>query len=329
MVFLRNGEPALLLAPMEGVTDFPMRALLTELGGFKFCVSEFVRVTEETVPPKVFHRYVPELKTGGMTASGCPIIVQILGGDTEKMAEAAMTAIQLGARGVDINFGCPAPTVNRHDGGAVLLKEPHRIRDIVQGVRQAVPNHIPVSAKVRLGWEKIEEIFKIAESVIGGGANWITVHARTRSQGYARPVHWQMIAELKRACPIPVVANGDIHTIEDFRRCREITGCEHFMLGRGALAEPALAQMISAELEIQAQGKPEIQPYGETRENWLPLLQRFVQLGEPQAISPHYTTQRIKQWLNLAGRCYPISWADPIKRSSDLEEIWKVLQVGG
>ena len=171
MEFLKKGEPAIILAPMEGVTDFPMRALLTELGGFRFCVSEFVRVTDDSVPAKVFYRFVPELKTGGKTAAGCPIVVQILGGSSERMAEAAVTAIRLGALGIDINFGCPAPTVNRNDGGAVLLKEPRRIYEIVNAVRTAVPKSIPVSAKVRLGLDNPNEIVKIAEAAILGGAN--------------------------------------------------------------------------------------------------------------------------------------------------------------
>lgn len=322
--FLKNGVPALLLAPMEGVTDFPMRALLTELGGFQYCVSEFVRVTQEPVPEKVFYRLIPELRSGGRTASGIPIIVQLLGGDSQKIAESALTAVKCGALGIDLNFGCPAPTVNRHDGGAVLLKSPSRIFEIVSAVRRVVPANIPVSAKLRLGWERIEEIYQTSDAAIKGGANWLTIHARTRSQGYAPPVHWNILKEIKKIAPVPIVANGDIRTLQDFKECREVTGCEHFMLGRGALAEPALAQGIALELGLGGTLKDQHFYYRMSQERWLPLFKRFVELAEPQAQNPLYTAKRIKQWLSLAGRCYSIDWAEPIKRASSLEEMWEV-----
>src|SRR6185437_11649492 len=124
---LRRGRPALLLAPMEGVTDAPMRAFLSERGGFSFCVSEFIRVSQDPVPRKVFYRDIPELRAGGRTPSGMPVQIQLLGGHPGRMAQSALTAIRCGAQAIDLNFGCPAPTVNSHDGGATLLKFPDRI----------------------------------------------------------------------------------------------------------------------------------------------------------------------------------------------------------
>ena len=100
-------------------------------------------------------------------------------------------ACDAGALGIDINFGCPAPTVNSHDGGATLLKYPHRIREIVRAVRDAVPSDLPVSAKLRLGWESIDDIYENARMAADGGASWITIHARTRAQGYQPPVYWR------------------------------------------------------------------------------------------------------------------------------------------
>src|SRR5262249_40055538 len=147
-----RGVPSLALAPMEGVTDAPMRALLSERGGFTYCVSEFLRVSRDVPPARVFHEFLPELRSGCRTPSGLPVHLQLLGGDSEKMAQSALLACQLGAGAIDINFGCPAPTVNRHDGGATLLKYPDRIREIVGAIRKAVPAEIPVSAKLRLGW---------------------------------------------------------------------------------------------------------------------------------------------------------------------------------
>ena len=127
---LKRDVPALILAPMDGITDAPMRALQGEIGAFTYAVSEFLRVSSEVPPRRVFLRHVPELTYGARTPTGLPVQVQLLGGDAGRMAASAVVACEAGATGIDINFGCPAPTVNRHDGGATLLKHPERIREI-------------------------------------------------------------------------------------------------------------------------------------------------------------------------------------------------------
>ena len=240
--------PAVILAPMEGLTDAPMRAVLSAAGGFTFCVSEFVRVSHTVLGANVFRKRVPELVCGARTPSGLPVQVQILGGDPGRMAESAVNAVAAGATAIDINFGCPAPTVNRHDGGATLLKDPPRVRAVVRAVRDAVPTDIPVSAKMRLGWDRTDTIFETSAMAAEGGASWITIHARTRTQGYAPPVNWELIGKVRERLRVPVVANGDMHSLADFRRCREITGCVHFMLGRGAVADPGLAGQVAGHL---------------------------------------------------------------------------------
>jgi len=113
----------LMLAPMEGVIDHVMRELLTSLGGVDRCVTEFVRVTDRLLPPRVFRRLCPELDSGGTTASGVPVYLQLLGGQAAVLADNAARAAELGAPGIDLNFGCPAKTVNCSDGGAILLRE--------------------------------------------------------------------------------------------------------------------------------------------------------------------------------------------------------------
>ena len=143
--------------------DAAMRALLSELGGFTFCVAEFLRISQAVPGARVFQNHVPELMHGGRTTTGLPVQVQLLGGNPDKLANAAQIAIRAGARAVDLNFGCPARTVNRHDGGATLLQYPDRIREIVAAVRAAVPVELPVSAKLRLGWDDIHAIQVNAE----------------------------------------------------------------------------------------------------------------------------------------------------------------------
>ena len=146
-------RPTFALAPMEGVTGPLLRELYAELGGLDYCVTEFIRVSQDPVSDKVFLRECPELRTGGLTSGRTPVHVQLLGGHAGRMAESAERGAALGARHIDLNFGCPAPTVNKSDGGATLLRDPCRVEEVTRAVRDAVPAAVSVSAKVRLGWD--------------------------------------------------------------------------------------------------------------------------------------------------------------------------------
>jgi tRNA-dihydrouridine synthase C len=304
---------------MEGVADAPMRALLSERGGFTFCVVEYVRVSSSVPGPRVFREHIPELQAGGRTPAGLPVQVQLLGGDPGRLAEAALVAVGIGARAIDLNFGCPARTVNRHDGGATLLQYPDRIRAIVAAVRRAVPAKLPVSAKLRLGWDEMDAIHANAERAAEGGADWLTIHARTKAQGYRPPAYWGPLGEVRARLRIPVVANGEIWTVEDLRRCRDETGCEHFMLGRGALADPALARAGARELGIPGAGPAD--PVARTPAAWLPLLRRFVELTMPSGITSVAAAARIKQWLRLANHDGSLAWFEEIKRREHVDEM--------
>ncbi|HEY2910509.1 MAG TPA: tRNA-dihydrouridine synthase family protein [Gemmataceae bacterium] len=310
-------EPALILAPMEGVTDAPMRALQGEAGAFTHAVSEFLRVSHSVLPKGMFLRHVPELDAGCRTPTGLPVQVQLLGGDPVRMAESAAVAARAGATAIDLNFGCPARTVNSHDGGATLLKFPHRIRDIVAAVRAAVPSGIPVSAKMRLGWDTIEAIDDNASMAAEGGAAWVTIHGRTRFAGYSPPIYWEPIGRIREQLRIPVVANGDIWTFDDFRRCRDATGCRHFMLGRGALANPLLAGQVARELGINPR-EPE------RAFNWPTLLHRLVEWSK--RFVPYRSeslVRRLKQWLKMAATFGSFRGFDAIKRAGTVEELMK------
>jgi tRNA-dihydrouridine synthase C len=239
------------------------------------------------------------------------------------LAESAAFAVELGATAIDLNFGCPARTVNRHDGGATLLKYPARIREIVSTVRAATPKGIPVSAKMRLGWDSVDAIDENAAMAAEGGASWITIHARTRSAGYSPPVYWPNIGRVRRRLGIPVVANGDIWTLDCFRRCREETGCLHFMLGRGAMADPALVHRVARELGINSQ-QPKlgmIEP-----SNWLARLKRLVEwIAWFHEIAPERTLPRLKQWLRLAAIHGAFAHFDEIKRAGNINELFAKL----
>ncbi|RYF23592.1 MAG: tRNA dihydrouridine(16) synthase DusC [Comamonadaceae bacterium] len=287
----------LLLAPMEGLLDFVLRDVLTRVGGVDRCVSEFIRITDSLLPDKVFLRYIPELNHGGRTLAGVPVRAQLLGSDPVSMAENAARLSELGPEGIDLNFGCPAKVVNRHGGGAALLREPERIGLLVAAVRRAVPAHLPVSAKMRLGYDDTSLARECAQAMADGGACEIVVHARTKADGYRPPAYWEQIPALRAAVSIPVVANGEIWTVQDAQRCREVSGCDALMLGRGIVADPGLALAIRAADEGSS-----MPPLA-----WsalLPQLSVFWRLV-CEDLEPGQRAGRLKQWLNLLRRRFP------------------------
>lgn len=276
------------LAPMEGLLDFVLRDILTRVGGIDLCVSEFIRITDQLLPARVFTRIVPELHTGGRTLAGTPVRAQLLGSDPVCMAENAARLASLGPAGIDLNFGCPAKIVNRHGGGSILLTDPATLEKIVSSVRRAVPAQIPVTAKMRLGYNDDSLALECAQAIASGGAAELVVHARTKAQAYRPPAYWARIADIRAVVRIPVVANGEIWTVQDALRCKAESGCDRFMLGRGAVADPGLALAINTGSTLTW---PQLQPF--MAEFWLLVCAR---------IEPRARAGRLKQWLNFLRR---------------------------
>jgi tRNA-dihydrouridine synthase C len=309
---------------MEGVVDPLTRELLTGVGGIGQCVTEFVRVTNQLLPRKVFYRFAPELRhegeLRGKTKHGVPTFVQLLGSDHGALAENAARAAELGALGVDLNFGCPAKTVNRHNGGACLLQWPEQLHGIVAAVRAAVPADIPVTAKMRLGFEDKALAIENAQALEAGGAAWVTVHARTKVEAYKPPAHWEWLARVNQALSVPVVANGEIWTLEDWRRCQAVSECEHFMLGRGAIACPDLPRQIHHAMQgtdYSSMDWPQA----------LDVVANYFRTSLPQVAKPHQAVSRMKQWLKQLPRNY--EQAEPmfaeIRRQREPDEVLSIL----
>lgn len=309
---------AILLAPMEGLLDFVLRDILTRVGGVDRCVSEFIRVTNTLLPDQVFIRVVPELLNGGRTFAGVPVAAQLLGSDPVCLAENAARLAALGPHGIDLNFGCPAKTVNRHGGGAALLDEPELLLAIVAAVRRAVPKAMPVSAKMRLGVHDDSRALECALALEGGGASELVVHARTRADAYRPPAYWERIADIRAVVNIPVVANGEIWNVQDALRCREESGCDSLMLGRGMVTNPGLALAIRAVMAGLDAGPA---PWGSVRPDsslttspalypifsWqalLPFIAEFWRLVCAR-LDRRKQAGRFKQWLNFLRHHHP------------------------
>lgn len=276
---------------MEGVIDAHTRDLLTRQPGFDWTVTEFVRVVDARLPPKVFLRHCPELDRRVTTPSGVPVALQLLGSDPAALAANAEQARKLGASAIDLNFGCPAKLVNRHDGGASLLRDPRRVHAAVAAVHAAVGDEIPVTAKIRLGFSHRRLALDCAKAAEDGGATQLVVHARTRDEGYRPPAHWEWIGRIRRHLSIPVVANGDIWSLEDYWKARTLSGCRDVMLGRGALADPWLAPRIRHWL---ATGEQLAATSWQARAKVLADFAALQRITLPDRI----VTSLVKQWLN-------------------------------
>lgn len=280
---------------MEGVIDAPMRRLLTGIGGYSRCVTEFIRVTDVLLPEKVFFRLCPELAEGGHTEHGVPVYTQLLGSEPAALAKNAVRAIQLGAPGVDLNFGCPAKTVNNSMGGSILLRTPGHVASIVKAVRDAVPEHIPVTAKIRLGYDNSDALEEIVGGIRAAGATELAIHARTKFDGYKPPAWWSSVRPVISEGDQHTYINGEIWTIEDSEKAIEASGCPHIMLGRGALAAPDLALRIHAAMN----GSPVEQI------DWLEVSHLVeAQFLRSDSQSPRHIGNRTKQWLAYLKRSY-------------------------
>ncbi len=232
------------LAPLEGLADGPMREVLCAHGGYDLCFSEFIRITDIPVAEKTLIREIPEFLNDCKTPDGTDLRVQFLGDNPKTLAASALKAHKLGAKSIDINFGCPSRFV--HHSGAMLLKEPELMHSIMCEVREALPSECELSAKVRLGFADKSEASDVIRAVAVDGVKEITVHCRTRKDLYKEEaLDWSAMRPLHSLAPNAVlIANGNINSLDDAIKCREITLCNDFMCGRGAFAIPNLGHVI-------------------------------------------------------------------------------------
>lgn len=233
------------LAPMAAVTDLPFRTIVEHFG-VGITVTEFLSANAIMAgDARTVDRMTPSLE-------GRPFGVQIFGREDGPMIQAAKLAVSIGASLVDINMGCPAKRVVAGACGSALMKETELAQHIVRTVNSAVPDHIPVTVKHRAGWDaKNLNAPEFACAMVEAGAKMVTVHGRTRTQGYSGHSSLEIIAKVREQVPshIPVVGNGDVVDVEGYLKMREVTGCDAVMIGRGALGNPWLFRSIRAVVE--------------------------------------------------------------------------------
>ena len=231
----------LILAPLAGISNLPFRLMCRKQGA--------ALVMSEMVSCHALVRGQPKtLKMLKTDLAEKPVGFQIFGSEPEIMAKAAYKLEEIGAVLVDLNFGCPVPKVVRHGSGSALLKEPERLENIVQSCVKRV--NIPITVKIRIGWDDTQiNAVEIAQRVEQAGAQAITVHARTRSQGFAGQARWEIISAVVKKVNIPVIGNGDVKDGNSAKKMLINTGCSGIMIGRAALGRPWIFNEIKHYLE--------------------------------------------------------------------------------
>src|SRR3990167_4291093 len=234
----RHGCPYLQLAPMEGVGDASFRKAIASIGGFDEAVRDFLRVPTNAHVQSLSKVYFAN------ELAPIPLAAQIMGSDTHLMAAMAQELMLRGAPRIDVNCGCPSNTVTGKGAGSSLLKDPNTLYQVAKAVVHAVP--IPVTVKMRSGYEDISLFKENLLAVEESGACYITLHPRTKVDGYGPPARWDLIAEAKTILKIPVVGNGDILTVGDAIAMLQTTKCDALMIGRGSLINPFIFHQIRA-----------------------------------------------------------------------------------
>ena len=233
-------KPIIALAPMADMTDSAFCQIVKQVTGRK----DFPIVFREMVSSEAVVR--GNDKTMGMTAiheAERPLIQQIFGSNSQTMAEAAKIIEKSdNPDGFDINMGCPVYKITSNFNGCALMKDPKTSQEIVRKMVEAVK--VPISVKIRLGWSDPFEAIKFAPILEDIGATLISVHGRTKEQGYSGTANWKLIGEVKKSVKIPVLANGDIFTPEDAIKALEVTKCDGVLIARGALGNPWIFRQI-------------------------------------------------------------------------------------
>ncbi len=230
--------PYLFLAPMEGVGDRAFRRAMAKIGGFDEACTEFMRVPTNAHIPSLAKHYVAS------ETHPIPQAAQLMGSDPELMAKMCQEVAKRGAPRIDLNCGCPSNTVTGRGAGSSLLKDPAYLYRVAKAMVDAVSK--PVTAKLRSGFEDISLFKENLLAAQASGIRYLTLHPRTKVEGYGPPAHWDLIAEAKQLLKIPVVGNGDILTIQDALRMLKQTSCDALMIGRGAVINPFIFREIKA-----------------------------------------------------------------------------------
>ena len=297
----------LLLAPMAGLTHSALRVILVRLGGVGLLSTEMLSARRLPVENPVLSPYLLR------TEAEHPLVYQLLVTDESEVAPAITALHRLGADGVDLNLGCPAPRVRQAGGGSALMAEPERVKRIVARARRETD--LPLSVKIRLGKELNErELVGFCRMLEAEGVDLLTVHARLQGEPFSRRPRWEWVGRVKRALAIPVVANGGIFSVADARRCLEDSGADGLMIGRAAAEKPWLFNRIAREIYGAA--------LEEAPDDPVAVYCAFVR--ELLRFPPERRLGRLKEFTHYLARNYAFGHhlAMGVQSSATLDQAW-------
>lgn len=236
-----SGCPHLILAPMEGVADRPFRKAISLMGGFDEACTEFIRVPINAHVESLAKVY------DSKEITPFPLVAQVMGSDPYLVAKMGQELEQRGAHRIDLNCGCPSNTVTGRGAGSSLLKDPPFLHEVAKSLKNAVS--VPVSVKMRIGFQDTSLFEDNLKAIVDAGIDLLTIHPRTKVQGYSGKADWSFIQKAKELTSIPIVGNGDLTSVDCCLKMLEETKCDALMIGRGAVMDPFIFQKIKAHYE--------------------------------------------------------------------------------
>jgi len=281
-------RPATLLAPLEGVSTPPFRAVIARRGGVGVVSTEFVRITDHHMPSKKLARVVVKPPGGALLS------VQVMGRELSHMEGAARIVCDAGADIVDINLGCPSPKAVKGGVGSAMLKDPLLLSRVVTTLRRVVPGTL--SAKMRAGFDDASRALEIARVLVDAGVDFLTIHPRRRVDFYEGVADWRIIRTLVEHLSVPIVGNGDVWNARALLRMRDETGCAGVMCGRPAMRNP----WIFAQADALARGVEPVRPDGRDVVAYVrELIDAYLE------ILPRPPVGRVKEIVRMMARAVP------------------------
>ena len=247
----------LILAPMDGYTDWPFRSICSELGS-AISYTEFVKAEDVLQRPHYIRHKIQ------FSDSERPVFIQVYGNQANNLLEAALRLQDTGPDGIDVNMGCPNRSIAGRGAGAGLMRTPLKVARIIKTFKNSLD--IPVTAKIRLGWQDCQNGLLLSQIIESFGGSLVAVHARSKEQGHEGKPDLESLAEIKKALSIPVVGNGGVRRVSDINAMIEATNCDGVMIGRGALFNPWI---------FSSRDREEVSP-GEVQDTLLEHLERSL-----------------------------------------------------
>lgn len=306
---LKSREPLLALAPMQEVTDGAFWTLVHKYGGADVYWTEYFRVHSTST----LEKRILDAITGNTT--GRPVIAQMIGNDVPELVRTAKLLQQFPVAAIDLNLGCPAPIVYRKCAGGGLLREPERIDAILRALRDVV--QIKFTVKTRLGFASVGEFDELLSIFAKHSLDALTVHARTVTQLYRLPVHYDRIRQAVDTMKCPVIANGHVYSAAQAEELLTRTGARGLMIGRGVIRSPWLFNQIRQQLR----GEAVTQPTGRHVWDYIRALWDSQPcLGKPEKVR----CERMKKFLNFLGEGVPGAFLHQVRRSQTADEFHRI-----